>query len=125
VKISEIDPALGQIKSFNKITAGVADRIQEMRSKYIFSNGAVEAKHKAMSAALWSISSRCEPCITYYVQQAVKLGATEAELGEYLAIAGTMGGCVGEMWALKAYVAFQNLQAHSENQVEAAEHCCN
>jgi len=41
------------------------------------------------------------------VQQAVTRGATEVELGEMLAIASTMGGCVGEMWALKAYKAYK------------------
>lgn len=46
-----------------------------------------------------------EPCIVFYVQQAVTLGATEAELGEALVVASTMGACVGEMWALKAYKA--------------------
>ncbi|HXG24771.1 MAG TPA: carboxymuconolactone decarboxylase family protein, partial [Chthonomonadales bacterium] len=60
----------------------------------------------------WSVSARCEPCIKFYVQQAAKLGATEAELGEFLAVATTMGGCVGEMWALKAYAAYK--QEHSD-----------
>jgi nucleoside-diphosphate-sugar epimerase len=37
------------------------------------------------------------------------VGATQAELGEFLAVASTMGGCVGEMWALKAFKAYKDL----------------
>ena len=39
----------------------------------------------------------------FYVQEAVRLGATQAELGEFFAVASTMGGCVGEMWALNPH----------------------
>ncbi|CAM2881336.1 carboxymuconolactone decarboxylase family protein [Legionella anisa] len=53
------------------------------------------------------INARCEPCLTYYALQAKTLGTREEELGEVLAVVSTMGGCVGEMWALKAYKAFK------------------
>lgn len=35
------------------------------------------------------------------------LDATKDRIGGFVAVASAMGGCVGEMWALKAYQAFQ------------------
>ncbi len=105
--LEQIDPALGLMKEFSKVATGTAGAIHKMRQEAIFTDGEVPARLKALAAVLWSVSARCEPCITYYVQQAARLGATEQELGEFLAVASTMGGCVGEMWALKAYAAFK------------------
>lgn len=104
----KIDPALELMRDFSKIAKGTTAQIQKMRQDAIYSDGAVPAKFKALGALLWSISARCEPCIKWYVQQSVKFGASEQELGEYLAVASTMGGCVGEMWALKAYKTFKD-----------------
>jgi len=107
-KLSGIDPALDLLGEFGKHAKGTTGHIQKMRQEAIFSDGAIPAKYKALGAVLWSVSARCEPCIKYYVQQSVRLGVTEAELGEFLGVAGTMGGCVGEMWALKAFKAFRD-----------------
>lgn len=106
--IKKIDPALELMKDFGKITGGMPALIEQMRKKAIFSDGAVPQKFKILTAMVWAISAKCEPCFKYYVQRAVIAGVTEAELGEFLAIASTMGGCVGEMWALKAFKAFKD-----------------
>lgn len=106
--LKKIDPALEFMKEFGKVTNGMPGLIDQMRKKAIFSDGAVPQKFKILTAMIWSISSRCEPCFKYYVQRAVQAGTTEAEVGEFLAIASVMGGCVGEMWALKAYKAFKD-----------------
>ncbi len=118
----KIDPALGLMKDFSRVTNGMPALLDQMRKKAIFSEGAVAPKFKVLAAMIWSISSRCEPCFKYYVQQATKYGVTEAELGEFLAVASTMGGCVGEMWALKAYRAFKDPDHQSED--ENGGHCC-
>lgn len=109
--LESIDPALSLMKEFSRRTLGTTAAIQKMRQEVIFTDGRVPAKYKAMAAALWAVSARCEPCIRYYIQQAAKLGATEEELGEYLAVGSTMGGCVGEMWALKAFAAYRDQNA--------------
>lgn len=121
--ITRIDPALALMSEFSKLTKGVTIHIDKMRKDAIFTEGAVPAKLKALGAVLWSISARCEPCIKYYVGQAVRLGVTETELGEFLAVASVMGGCVGEMWALKAYQAFKGLRA-GEAAPCGEESCC-
>lgn len=109
MSLKTIDPALDLMGDFAKATQGVTRHIQQMRQAAIFTDGALTARHKALAAMLWSVSARCEPCIVFYVQQAMTFGATEAELGDMLAVASTMGGCVGEMWALKAYKAYRDV----------------
>jgi AhpD family alkylhydroperoxidase len=95
--LTNIDPALGLMAEFGQITKGTTRHINQMRQDAVFAEGAVPARYKALAAVLWAVSARCEPCFKFYVQQAVRLGATQAELGEFLAVASTMGGCVGEM----------------------------
>lgn len=123
MSLNSIDPALDLMGEFSKITHGTASHIEQMRHAAIFTDGALPARQKALTAMLWSISARCEPCIVFYVQQAVMRGATEAELGEVLAIAATMGGCVGEMWALKAFKAYRDL-GNGQASVQTEPSCC-
>ncbi len=106
--LEAIDPALGLMNEFSRLSAGTTQAIHGMRQRSIFTDGAISARHKALAAVLWSVSARCEPCIKFYVQEAKRLGATKEEIGEMLAVASTMGGCVGEMWALKAFHAYMN-----------------
>lgn len=106
--LSDIDPALGLMAEFGKLTGNTVGHIDQMRQEAIFKDGALPARLKVLSAMLWAISARCEPCFRFYVQQAATLGATKQELGEMLAVASTMGGCVGEMWALKAFKAYKD-----------------
>lgn len=108
MELKSIDPALELMKEFAKHTKGTVAHIQKMRQDAIFTEGAVPAKFKVLGAALWAISARCEPCIKFYIQQAIQAGVSEAELGEILAVASAMGGCVGEMWAIKAYKAYKD-----------------
>jgi len=104
--LENIDPALGAMKEFGKLCPGSSKAIQSMRQNAIFKDGALPARHKALAATLWSISARCEPCVTYYAQESKRLGASKEELAEFLGVAATMGGCVGETWAVKALHAF-------------------
>lgn len=82
-----------------------ASHIEQMRQATLYTDGALNARTKTLAALLWSVSARCEPCVVHYARKAVELGASKAELTEMLAIASTMGGCVGEMWAIKALAA--------------------
>ncbi len=115
IDLKTIDPALGLMGEFNKLNQNTSSHIHKMRQETIFSDGIFPAKIKALAASLWGISARCEPCLKFYILKARELGATEKEVGEFLAIASTMGGCVGEMWALKAYQAFREDGFPTEN----------
>lgn len=123
MSLTDIDPALGLMAEFGKLTGNATRHINQMRQEAIFKDGALPARVKALSAMLWAISARCEPCFKFYVQRAVKLGATEQEMGEMLAVASTMGGCVGEMWALKAFKAYKEFVS-GEAAPEAEPSCC-
>lgn len=95
-------------RQFAGISRGTARHLKLMRQEAIFSDGVLPARLKTLAAALWSVSARCEPCIRFYMQKAQELGATREEVGEMLAIASTMGGCVGETWAAKAFSAMDH-----------------
>jgi len=123
MSLTDIDPALGLMAEFGQITKGTTRHINQMRQDAIFADGAAPARYKALAATLWAVSARCEPCFKFYVQQASRLGATRAELGEFLAVASTMGGCVGEMWALKAFKAYKEL-ANGETATATEEPSC-
>lgn len=120
-ELEKIDPALGLMKEFAKITNGVPTLVQKMRQETIFKEGVIPIKYKVLASTLWAINAKCEPCIRFYVQQAVKAGASEEELGEFLALGATMGGCVGEMWALKAYKVYKDIAVGSDAEQE---NCC-
>ena len=104
--LTGIDPAFDVIKEFSRLTSGTTQAIHGMRQRAIFADGVLPARHKALAAVLWAVSARCEPCVKYYVRQAREHGVTKEELGEMLGVASAMGGCVGEMWALKAFHAY-------------------
>ncbi len=110
----KIDAAYEHFHEFSKVTGNTTRTINMMREEVIFKDGVLSGKQKALMATIWGISARCEPCLTYYVLKAKELGVTEAELGEALAVASTMGGCVGETWALKAFKAFKSSQSAYE-----------
>lgn len=117
--LKDIDTSLGLMRDFSKVSQKTTGMVQQMRQNAIFTDGLLPAKTKALIAALWGVSARCEPCLKYYVMKAKELGITEEEVGEILAIASAMGGCVGEMWALKAYQAFKGDEGASNY-----ESCC-
>ena len=119
----KIDPALELMKDFAKITNGMPTLIDQMRKRSIFSDGEVPQKFKILTAMVWAISARCEPCFKYYIQRAVDKGVTEKEIGEFLAIASTMGGCVGEMWAIKAFKAYKEAASGDSTPTEEPS-CC-
>lgn len=111
---NQIDPALESMKEFSKLSKSTASAIQKMRQDAIFSDGIFSPKIKAAMATLWSISAKCEPCLKYYAVKSKELGLSEEELGELLAVGSAMGGCVGELWCLKAFHAFKNADQMKE-----------
>ncbi len=113
-QLTEIEPAYEHISDFAKATRGTTGAIQGMREKALYKDGALPAKSKVLAALLWSISARCEPCVKYYAMKSRELGASDEELGEICAVASTMGGCVGETWALKAFAAFRCVDSRED-----------
>lgn len=120
-RLEEIDPALGAMREFGELNPEASGAIQKMRTSAIFTDGQLPAKHKALAAILWSVAMRCEPCVRFYAIEAKRLGATKRELGEMLGVAATMGGCVGETWAVKALHAYNDADGEASGGDPA---CC-
>jgi hypothetical protein len=53
---TDIDPALGLMAEFGKVTKGTVRHINQMRQDAIFADGAVPARYKALAATLWAVS---------------------------------------------------------------------
>ena len=63
--------------------------------KATFGEGAIPAKYKQLSGATLSVVVKCEDCLRYHVQMAIKLGATRQEIVEALRIGLLTGGSAG------------------------------
>jgi AhpD family alkylhydroperoxidase len=82
--------------------------------------GALDKKTKELIAVAISVAMRCDPCIGYHVQSAVKLGLTKAELDEMLGVAVYMGGGPSLMYAANALAAFDEFSAAAKPPGSAA-----
>lgn len=75
------------------------------------SAGTVDAKTKELIALGIAVAIRCEDCIAYHVHDALKAGASHAEIVETLGVAILMGGGPAAMYACEAYDALQQFEA--------------
>jgi len=60
----------------------------------IYKDGAVSAKFKELMGLVASLVLRCDDCILYHLTRCKKLGVTEAELEESIAVALAVGGSI-------------------------------
>ncbi len=69
--------------------------------------GALDAKTKELIALGLAVAARCEGCIAFHVQKLVKLGVTDQEFHETLAMAVYMGGGPSLMYAAESIRAYE------------------
>lgn len=86
--------------------AGFAKLHQESLVK-----GALESKLKELISLGIGIAQGCDSCITYHVHDALKAGASHAEIIETLGVAVMMGGGAAAMYACDALVALNEFEA--------------
>lgn len=93
--------------SLRKVEQSIKDR-SELRSVFVekvktyrplaelekaaFAEGALERKTKELMALSISIVTKCEPCMEWHLDQALRAGAREEELYETIDVAIEMGG---------------------------------
>lgn len=77
---------------------------------------ALDKKSKELIALAISVAIRCEPCITFHAEAAVKMGATREEVNETVGMAIYMGAGPAVMYAAKAVEAFDQYQRRAEEQ---------
>jgi AhpD family alkylhydroperoxidase len=73
--------------------------------------GALDAKTKELIALAIGVATRCDECIAFHTHDALRAGATEAEIMETLGVAVLMGGGPSVMYATQVIKAMQEFQA--------------
>ena len=74
-----------------------------------FGDGALDRKTKELIAIGIAIAARCEECIGFHVNDALKAGATRQEVAEALGVAVLMGGGPALMYVSHALDALEQL----------------
>lgn len=75
---------------------------------------ALDDKTKELVALAISVSIRCDPCIAYHAEGAIRHGASPAAVAETLAMAVYMGAGPSVMYAAKALEAANQFRAKAE-----------
>jgi len=73
--------------------------------------GALDAKTKELIALAIAVATRCDDCIAFHTHDALKQGASQAEIADVLGVAIYMGGGPSVMYAshvLDAVAQFEN-----------------
>jgi AhpD family alkylhydroperoxidase len=73
----------------------------------------LDVKTKELIALAISVATRCEPCIAFHAQSAVKQGATRDEVMEAMGMAVYMGAGPSVMYAAKAVEAYDQFKVPS------------
>ncbi|MDH4148098.1 MAG: carboxymuconolactone decarboxylase family protein [Acidimicrobiia bacterium] len=73
--------------------------------------GALSTKTKELIALAIGIASRCEGCIAYHVRDALRAGATRAEIEETVGVAILMGGGPAAVYGSEAFDALAQFEA--------------
>lgn len=76
-------------------------------------DGVMTARVKELTALAIAVAMRCEGCIVYHVSNAIRHGASRAEVAEILGIAIEMGGGPASVYAGKALAAFDDLSGEA------------
>jgi AhpD family alkylhydroperoxidase len=123
--MSEDYPALH--KHLQQLTAELAKELRSPISAFAQLNGAatasgaLDAKTKQLMTLGMSITARCEGCIAYHVHDAIRAGATRAEIMETMALAILMGGGPAVVYACKALEAFDQFVSSGQALSASAE----
>ncbi len=72
--------------------------------------GALDAKTKELIALGIAVAVHCDSCLAYHVHDALKAGATRAEVLEALGVAVMMGGGPATMYACDAFAALEQFE---------------
>jgi AhpD family alkylhydroperoxidase len=74
-------------------------------------DGELTSKFKELIALAIAVNVRCDGCIAFHVNDALKAGATRAEIVEALGVAILMGGGPSVMYAVEALEALNQFEA--------------
>ena len=102
------DTLRGVGRSTGKLAASAPDTMKAFGAMagVVTQDGALDKKTKELMAISISICIRCEGCIAYHTQNALKAGATREEMVETIGVAIEMGGGPSTVYGSKALEAF-------------------
>ena len=78
--------------------------------KNAVSMGELPASTKELIALGIAVAVRCDGCIAYHVHDAIRAGASKAEIAETIGVAVLMGGGPAPMYGAEAYEALHQFQ---------------
>lgn len=73
-------------------------------------SGALDSKTKELISLGIAITVRCDGCIAFHVHDALKAGASEAEIAETVSVAILMGGGPSMVYGIEAMQAMSQFQ---------------
>ncbi|MDX9992543.1 MAG: carboxymuconolactone decarboxylase family protein [Anaerolineales bacterium] len=79
--------------------------------KQALNEGALSTKTKELIALAIAITVRCDGCIAYHVHDAIRAGASRAEIVEAIGVAILMGGGPSAIYGSEALDAFDQFEA--------------
>ena len=100
----------GAIKEVRLVTPEVMKAFSEMAAAATKS-GALDTKTKELIALAIAVAIRCDGCVAFHAQAAVKHGATREEVMETMGMALYMGAGPSLMYAAQAVEAFDQFAA--------------
>lgn len=84
----QVQKSMGE---YGKVSPEIMEGFQELHHA-ASTEGALNAKEKELIALAIGIAVRCDGCIAFHVHDALKAGATEAEIADAIGVAILMGG---------------------------------
>ncbi|ABV33827.1 MULTISPECIES: carboxymuconolactone decarboxylase family protein [Pseudothermotoga] len=105
--MAEMKKKIEELRSQLQNLVGKAPELGEF-TKYVHtaeSPKKLDTKTKELISLGIAIAVRCEPCIVWHAEAAVKAGADEQDILDTIKVAVCMGGGPALMYALKAYQA--------------------
>ncbi len=81
--------------------------------------GALDERTKELIALSIAVASRCDGCVAFHAHDALRAGATPAEIADALGVAVLMGGGPSLVYATHAVEAVQQFAGRGSNAVVA------
>jgi AhpD family alkylhydroperoxidase len=94
----------GAVKNLRTASPDVMKAFGDM-SRAAHAGPALDHATQELIALAIGVATRCEPCIAYHAEGAIKAGATREQVAETLAMAVYMGAGPSVMYAAKALEA--------------------
>ncbi len=105
--------AADMIPALKEVRGGAADVMKSFSSmaSAALQTKALDTKTKELIAMAIAVATRCDGCIAFHAEAAVKQGATREEIMETMGMAIYMGAGPSVMYAAQAVEAFDQFKA--------------